>query len=60
MTTETRNTFKSLLDDLKQAISQSMGEHNECTNVIEQIESTLGRIEQKVSIANPVETTTAV
>ena len=47
MTPENRNAFNAVLDELKRAICQSVGEEHESVHVIEQIESTLRHIEQK-------------
>jgi len=52
MTPENRNAFNAVLDELKRAIAQSVGESPECSCVIEQIESTLRNIEAKAVIGN--------
>jgi hypothetical protein len=50
MTPENRNAFNAVLDELKRAISQSIGQDHESVQVIEQIESTLRHIEAKAHI----------
>jgi hypothetical protein len=52
MTPENRNAFNAVLDELKRAIAQSVGEDHESVLVIEQIESTLRHIEQKAIISD--------
>jgi len=52
ITPENSNAFKSVLDELKNAIAQSVGENHESNRAIEQIESTFGHIEQKANWAN--------
>ena len=62
MTPENRNAFNAVLDELKRAICQSVGEEHESVHVIEQIESTLRHIEQKTGsetfVASQAMTTT--
>jgi hypothetical protein len=52
ITPENSNAFKSVLDELKNAIAQSVGENHESNRAIEQIESTFGHIEQKANWSN--------
>jgi len=50
MTPENRNAFTAVLDELKRAICQSVGQDHESVLFVEQIESTLRHIEAKAHI----------